>query len=371
MNRKTVFIVVIIFIMMLSAIGYGVYINISSSTHLKEMHKIAGANLTFTAAQRRDIIPVIRAALTFEAGWKRDIYAKADGQLEHIMVKQGDQIAAGTLVAVIENRELDGQIKQARGNVYSAKANLEQAESDVKKCELLMADDAVAEVMLTASRYKREMARGQLISSEGALEQLLVKSENNNVFAAHAGVVIKQYVHEGEFAKVSLPIISIGEITTLKAIMPLDRLYREVMPQGAVVGIQISGIDGGEFSGTIKSVIVSPGLPPGSMMAEIIIDNANQLLQPGAYSQAEISAPKVKNALVVPDQAVFVRDGRQLVYVVGSDKHVRLRAIRTGYSKEGWTIVHEGLADGEKVVAHGQDGLTDGMMIDMGAMSHE
>jgi len=367
MNKNAVLAAVTSCVIVLSAIAYGVYINVSSSDHLNEMRRITGAGLLFAPTERHDVTPVLRSVLTLEPGWSTDVYAKTDGRIESIMVKQGDKVALGTLVAVMESQELESQIKQARGNVYSYQANLKQAESEVKRSELLFAKDAVSGQTVEGNRLKREMAVGQLANAEGSLEQLLIKSKNTSVSAPHAGVVLKRYVEEGSYAKPGLALVSLGDITTLKAMVPMGALYQGVLGQGTSVTIDISGGKAGEgqIKGTITAVTTSPGLPPGSMMAEITVDNANQLLKPGAYSQAEISGSPVKNALVIPEQAVIVRDGRQLVYVVDSDKHVRIRTIKAGYSGDGWTIVLEGLQDGETVVAHGQDQLADGMLVDM------
>ncbi|SMC90152.1 efflux RND transporter periplasmic adaptor subunit [Sporomusa malonica] len=365
MSKNAVLVVITVCFMVLVAVAYGVYINVSSNAHLNQMRKTAGAGLLFSPSERRDVTPVLRTVLTLEPGWNTDVYAKTEGLIENIMVKQGDKVTAGTLVAVIESRELASQIKQARGSVYSSRASLEQAESDVKRAQLLSAKDAIDERTVEGTRFKKEIAAGQLASAEASLEQLLLKRESTNITAPHAGVVLKRYVEEDSYARPGLALVSLGDIAALKAMVPIGMPYQGVLLQGAAVGITISGIAGGRIGGTITAVTASPGLPPGNMMAEITVDNANQLVKPGAYSQVEISGPPVKNALVIPEQAVIVRDGRQLVYVVDSDKCVRLRTIRSGYSGDGWTIVLEGLKDGELVVAHGQEGLSDGMMIDM------
>lgn len=364
MRKNTVLVAVTSCFIVLSAIAYGVYINISSNDHLNQMRRITGAGLVFAPTERHDVTPVLRSVLTLEPGWSTDVYAETDGRIESIMVKQGDKVAAGTLVAVIESRELEAQIKQARGNVYSSRASLEQAESDLKRAQLLIAKDAIDERSVDGSRFKREIAIGQLASAEASLEQLMAKSKSTKSVAPHAGVVLKRYVEEGSYARPGLALVSLGDITTLKAMVPISALYQGVLRQGVAVTIAISGAAGeGRINGTMTAVTASPGLPPGTMMAEIIIDNSNQLVKPGSYSQAEISGTPVKNALVIPEQAVIIRDGRQLVYVVDSDKYVRLRTIKAGYSGDGWTIVLEGLQDGETVVAHGQEQLTDGMMV--------
>ena len=364
MRKNTVLAAVTSCVIVLSAIAYGVYINVSSSTHLNQMRRTTGAGLLFAPAERRDVTPVLRAVLTLEPGWKADVYANTDGRIERIMVKEGDQVAAGTLVAVTESRELEAQIKQARGNVYSSKANLEQAESEFKRAQFLIAQDAVSALTMDGIRFKKETALGQLRSAEGSLEQVLAKSDSTNVIAPHAGVVLKRYVGEGSYARAGLALVHVGDITTLKATVPVGTLYIGVLSQGAVVGINISGI-AGVIEGRVTAITTSTGLPPGSMLAEISVDNPSKLLQPGVYSQTEIKGSLVKSALVIPEQAVITRDRQQQVYVVGRDKYVKLRTIRTGYSGEGWTIVLEGLQDGETVVTHGQDGLTDGMMVDM------
>lgn len=364
-GNKVVITVALIFCMVVSAIIYGVYINVSSSEHIQQVRAASENSLTVKPVERRNVIPVLHKTVTIEPGWRSDIYAKLDGQLDKLLVKLGDHVESGTLLAVIANEELDGQIKQARGNVYSAKASLEQAESDVHRCELLITQNAVSEITLTASRYKREMTRGQLSSAEGSLEQLLAKNENRQVLAARRGEVLKIYVEEGAFARAGVPILNIGDTTTLKVMLPLEGTERELLQQGGAVTLVLNDRQGSQVKAKVVSLMSNPGLAPGAIMAELVIDNAAQALPLGVYSQAVIQAPVIESALMLPSQAVLTRDGQQLVYVVSSDKHAQLRTVKTGYSGDGWTVVYSGVQEGEVVVTHGQSELRDGMMVNV------
>ena len=162
-------------VLVFSAIGYGIYINISSSAHVTAVKHQAGTASQIAVVQRRDFAPVVRTVLQLEPVWQGDIYSAGDGRIEQLLVRPGDKVAAGALIAVLDSRELTAQIKQSLGSVQSAQAGLEQAESELQKAELLGKQNAISGVQLEAALYSGIQPRGSLQLPRAAWKRCLLR----------------------------------------------------------------------------------------------------------------------------------------------------------------------------------------------------
>jgi len=342
-------------LLVLSAIAYGVYINMSGSSHVSAVRRSDDSTVQVAAVGRRDVVPSLRTALQLEPVWNMDIYAAGDGRIEQLLVKQGDMVAEGTLIAVLESRELAAQIKQAQGNLVSTQAGLDQAEFELQKVEMLATKDAISGIQLNAARYKVISSQGQVTSSQGSLEALQAKAGNTSVYAPQAGVITKRYVEPGSMARMGLALVNLADTTRLQTLVPIDSSILAVWQPQTVVTVCIFGVSG-DFSATVSAVKNGPGLPAGFMLMELTLDNGQGKLQPGSYSLTEVKGSVITNALVVPEQSLLTRGSQKFVRLFQAGQFT-LRPVQTGYSGDGWTMIQAGLQEGELIAVNGQEGL--------------
>lgn len=354
MSKNAVAGIVTACVLVFSAIGYGIYINISSSAHVASVKQQTGSASQIVVVQRRDLAPVVRTVLQLEPVWQGDIYSAGDGRIEQLLAKPGDKVAAGALIAVLDSRELTAQIKQSRGSVQSAQAGLEQAESELQKAELLGKQNAISGVQLEAARYKRDSAEGQLTAAQGSLEALLVKADQLKIYTQRSGVISKVYSEQGSFARAGLALANLADTTQLMALISVDSTSLPFWAQGTAVTVIVAGT--GNASARVTAAKGGSGLPTGVMLVELTIDNRQGAFQPGVVGLAEIIGPVSADVLAVPETSVVIREQQKYVQVLLPDGKLQARPVQTGFSRDGWTVITAGLTDGDRIAVNGQEG---------------
>lgn len=365
-KNKSIFILGIVVLVLVGIISYRIFDNISANKdRAAKVSQGRGAAVEIAAVTRRDINPLLTFSANLEPLWNADISSKVDGRIDKLYVDEGDLVTADMVIGTLDTNELLAQVMQAEGNLQSNQASLEQSELDLSRAQELAKQGAVAAQALDSARTKRDLALGQVRAAQGNLVLLQTKLENANLLAPRTGIILKRYIQAGSYTKTGASIVNIADISSLlgKAIIGESQLNE--ISIGLPVTIKINALQDKEFTGTITRISPSAALPARTFTAEITIPNASGLLKPGMFSKISIPGIIHKNALVVPERALVMREDQKTVYVVTADNKVQQRILKLGYVGEGWAEILEGLTDGERIVVEGQNKLKDGSTINV------
>ena len=194
-RKKKILTVTVLVVVVLSAIiGFRIYSNISANKErAARMAQGKIPNVTTAIVGRQNLQPVLIFSGSLEPVWNADVSAKVDGRLDRVLVEEGDQVAAGTLLAQMDTAELEAQVIQAEGNLLSKKADLEQARLDLQRMESLSEQGAVSVSSLDTARTKRDLAIGQVRSYEGSLALAKAKLDHTQVRSPKDGVITKRF----------------------------------------------------------------------------------------------------------------------------------------------------------------------------------
>ena len=124
------------------------------------------------------------------------------------------------------------------------------------------------------------------------------------------------------------------------------------MKVGREVDLKFSAYPGKIFKGEVKAI--SPVINPQDKTCNVIIDVANpeEEIKPGMHVEVEIAAEIHKDKLLIPQDAVLVRSGRKLAFVV-EEGLAKWRYIDVGLENEDYAEVLDGLKEGESVIIEG------------------
>ena len=119
MTNKNILAVLAIVILLVGCLtAYGIYVNVSSNSHVDKLAAAQFSRVSGTKAAYRDIIPVLEfPTLYLQSSWMLDIHTKLDGTVTRLYVHPGDQVRTGQLLGEILNDELSSQIMQAEGKI--------------------------------------------------------------------------------------------------------------------------------------------------------------------------------------------------------------------------------------------------------------
>jgi RND family efflux transporter MFP subunit len=312
---------------------------------------------------RQDVKPVLAFSANLEPLWNADISPKADGRINRLLVEEGETVQAGAVIATLDIDELTAQVTQAEGSLFSAQASLEQAELDLKRTDALAKQGAVSAQALDTARIKRDLAVGQLRSAEGNLALLTARLQNATIETPRAGTITKKYLQSGFFAKAGSPVVAVADVSSLLAKATVGEAQITEIKVGIPARILVAALGNKAFEGTVTRVSPAASLPSRTFTAEVTIPNPEGAIKSGMFAKVEVAGTVHKNAIVVPESALVMREDQKTVYVVNSENKVQQRVLTLGYVGQGIAEVLEGVQEGEQIVTAGQNKIKDGASI--------
>lgn len=254
---------------------------------------------------------------------------KISGRLEKLFVNIGDEVKRGQLIALIDDDEFIQQVDQARAELDVARANTEEnrsalslAQREYERAQSLREKKIVSESELDTAeaQYKAALARqkvaaAQVAQKEAELKTAQVRLDYSRIKTAWEDgngfrVVGERFVDEGAMLTANTPIVSIIDISCLRAVIHvIERDYPRIKT-GQPALITTDAFPGRTFTGEIARV--APQLKEAARQARVEIDipNPERVLKPGMFVRVNIEYECHENATVVPMDSL-IKNGEQ------------------------------------------------------------
>ncbi|MBR1885085.1 MAG: efflux RND transporter periplasmic adaptor subunit [Schwartzia sp.] len=314
--------------------------------------------------KRQTVVPKIRFSGTLSPIWQADVAAKVDGRIERVLVAEGQAVAAGQDLVVLEQQDMSAAYLAAEGAYVDAQTNLEKTAMDLDRAEKLLMEGAISREAVDNLRFANANAAAKLDAAQGALDAAQSRLGGTTVSTPRAGIIQKRYYQEGYYAKVGTALFNIADISTLLAKIDVPEGYVASVAPGGTVDFVIPSMAGDDKTARGKITRVAPVADSASRTfeAEVSIDNRDGRLKGGVYADAVITTKPKPDILTVPFSAIVMRDDQRTVYVVEDDTAVR-RVITTGYIGDDLVEILGGVTEKDLVIAGGQNKLREGSKV--------
>jgi len=288
-------------------------------------------------------------------------------------VRLGDSVRKGQVLAVLDDREIREQVRQAEASFEVARATIRQREADLKFAETNLErsrnlfarqllpqqnlDDADARQQAAAAQL--DLSRAQFEQARARLDELRLTLENTRVVSPVDGFVARRELDPGAFASSNAPVVSVVDIELVRLVANLvEKDLRRVQP-GTPARVDVDAFPGETFEGRVARV--APVLDPATRTAqmEVEIPNLSHRLKPGMYARVALLVSKHENALVVPRNALVDLEGRSGVFLVEGGT-ARFQVVKPGLLDLQRAEILSGLTEGQRVATTGAHALRDG-----------
>jgi RND family efflux transporter MFP subunit len=313
--------------------------------------------------------------------------AKVPGRLQTIAVDLGSALRQGQLIAQVEPRDYELQLKQAeallgqararlglslQGDddniepdqtslVKEAKARLDEARKNRERIESLAEqgvlsqsdrETANAAYEVAANRYRDALEeannrRAQLVQRRVEVDIARKQLADTAIYAPFDGAVQERRASMGEYLVVGSPVATVVRMDPLRLRVEVPEVAAAAIRIGQKVRLTLDG-DPALHTGIISRV--SPGIARDSHMLIVEADVPNDgSLRPGSFARAEIVTKEDDRGLCVPASAIATFAGIEKVFVVENGKAVE-KPVGTGRRGADWVEIISGLKRGEVVV---------------------
>lgn len=302
---------------------------------------------------------------TLEPLERSEVRARLEGDVEQVLVREGQAVSAGQLLARFNAGDQAGNARSADADVAAARSELSTAQWSLEQNRELYQQGAIPERDVRVSEQAVAAARARVAAAAARSGTSRREVTDTRVVAPVNGIVEKRVVNPGEHVNQNAPLFTIvrGDVLELAAAVP-ERDAQSVRP-GQDVRFTAEGT---QFTGRVARM--SPSVDPATRAVTVYVQvpNAEGRLRAGSFASGRIVSRTVQDALVVP--AAAVREGREggprVVYRVVNGK-LEMAPVTVGLTDEaaGLVQITQGLTESDRVVVGNVGVLGAGMTVRM------
>jgi RND family efflux transporter MFP subunit len=353
------------------------------------------------ALPRVDVVQVTRSSSDsdlrlpgdIQAITEAPILARADGYILRRLVDIGDHVHAGQTLAEIDVPEIDEQVRQAkaaldqaRASVDEAEANLDQGRSDLELSKLsserwqaLVGKGAVSkqENDQYQTQYRSKVAGVRALEKALAAQRNAVAGAEANVArlekmrayrlvtAPFDGVITLRNVDTGALVNSGNTLLyRIAQTNRLRIYLNVPQSNSSAVRPGQSALITVSNLPGRQFTGQVARTSNALDAATRTLLTEVQLANPAGVLEPGMYANVDLASKRQNPPLVIPANALVVRNNGSQVAIVAADNTVHFRKIQVERDYGDRLEVTDGLSDGDTVVVNPGDAITEGAKVD-------
>jgi len=306
-----------------------------------------------------------------------EIRARVEGYLDRFFFTEGSFVKKGDRLYQIDPKPFQAALAQAKANLATARARLDQMTITVNRLTPLEAQKAVSRQELDNALANQDAAKAQVDAAQANVDNATLDLGYTSIASPIDGVVGTTLVKAGN-------LVGRGESTLLTTVSQVDpilfragiseaeylRIARRAEELRAARGdepttVQLLLADGTVHKETGRVETIERAVDPttGTLAVQFTFPNPDRLLRPGQYGRARFEIEVRKGALLVPQQAVQELQNLYNLAVVGTDNKVSIRNVKVGPRVESLWVIEEGLKPGERVVVEGLQRIRDGSTV--------
>ncbi len=325
--------------------------------------------------QRRTLTENFTYSCTIEASETVIIVPKVTGIVREMYVKLGDPVSKGDLLVLVEDDEFVQRLNQAKANLQLAEAQRERSRiredtthnefarvRQLKEQGLTTTQDldtAAAEQAMASAEVN--LATAEIARARAAFEEAQLDVDNTRIVSPLDGFVADRPVDPGALATPTTPMLVLVRTDPVHVVAHLPE--SDILIARPGLPVTISAVNGAiTFEGRVTRVAPTLDVPTRTLVLEISVPNPDARLRPGMSADVVIRANQVENALVLPEEAVYLSADQTSVYVV-RDAQVHAAPVTLGIQQDGLMQIEDGLQENDLVVVKGQFLLEEGRAV--------
>ncbi|MBK3439096.1 efflux RND transporter periplasmic adaptor subunit [Pseudomonas sp. MF7448] len=304
------------------------------------------------------------------------IRPQVDGILTQLLVKEGQRVKAGDLLASIDDRAIRASLDQAKAQLGESQAQLQVAQVNLKRYKELSIDDGVSKQTYDQQQALVNQLKATALGNQAAIDAAQVQLSYTQIRSPVSGRVGIRNVDEGNVLRTS-DAQGLFSVTQIDPIAVEFSLPQQMLPtlQGLIAAQHPASVDAflGADTDSPAAILLGKGrlslidnqisATTGTIRAKAEFSNATQTLWPGQLVTVKIQTALDKAALVVPPTVVQRGLDSHFVYRVNGDK-VDVVPVHVTYQNSDLTIV-TGVQAGDVLVSDGQSRLKAGAQVEV------
>ncbi|QNH75813.1 efflux RND transporter periplasmic adaptor subunit [Pseudomonas protegens] len=301
------------------------------------------------------------------------IRPQVDGILTRLLVKEGQLVKAGDLLATLDDRSIRANLDQAKAQLAQNQAQLQVAQINLKRYKLLSVDDGVSKQTYDQQAALVNQLNATAQGNQAAIDAAQVQLSYTQIRSPVTGRVGIRTVDEGNFLRMSdaQGLFSVTQIDPIavefslpQQMLPtLQQLVRAQDPAAvqAYLGTDSNKADALLGNGHLSLIDNQIDTGTGTLRAKAEFANPQQKLWPGQLVTVKIQTALDQGALTVPPTVVQRGLDQHFVFRVKGQQVERV-PVQLLYQDSELNII-AGVQAGDILVSDGQSRLKPGSQV--------
>ena len=328
----------------------------------------AGVPVTIASVEKADF-PVYLEGLGTVQGFNTVVVrTRVDGQIDNIAFKEGQLVNKGDLLAQIDPRPFQAALDQAKAKKDQDEANLANAKLDLQRYTKL--GEFATRQQTDTQRSTVQQVTAQIEADVAAIANAQTQLDYTTIRAPIAGVTGFRQVDQGNIvnAATQTGLVTIAQIEPIAVIFtaPEEKLpaIKDALASHSPQVIALS-TDGKKVlsEGTLSLINNQVDTTSGTIRLKAVFNNSDHVLWPGQSVSTRLLVNTLKDAVVIPDDAVQHGINGLYVFAVDQNNKAELQQVSIGASTNGRTVIEKGLTPGQKVIVSGQYRIQPGSVV--------
>jgi len=292
-----------------------------------------------------------------------EIRPKVNGFIQKIYVDEGQVVRKGQLLFKLETQTLNQ-------DAAAAKANVTAAQVEVDRLKPLVDRKIISNVQL-------ETAKAKLAQAKASYSSVAANINYGTITSPVDGVIGSLPYKEGALASATseMPLTTVSDTKVMRAYFGMNekqminfsREFKGASLQEKLKNtpnVSLVLVDGSEYEekGRLAAVTGLANAATGTSQFRAEFKNPQAVLRSGGKGMVRLPI-QIKDAIEVPQNAVFDMQGKQMLYVVNKDNTVKSKIVEVLTTSGNNFIIKSGVEAGEVIVVEGASKLKDGMAI--------
>ena len=298
------------------------------------------------------------------AYYSADIHGQVKGYVREWREDIGAKVHKDEVLAVVDTPELDQSIAVAQSELAKAKANLALAKVTAARWNSLRASAAVSQQAADEKEADAKARAAEVEAAQSNVDRLKAEKGFANIVAPFDGVVIARNVDVGSLVRAdgtnSPALFTVADIHQMRIYVPVPESYAAELKDGIKATLLLPEYPDRRFDATIVTTSHAIDRKSRSLLVELVADNPDGKLSPGAFARVHFQLPPDPNAVRIPASALLFRDNAIQIATVGMDNRIKLRKVRIARDFGSEVEIAGGLNLDERLVTNPPDSIDEG-----------
>ena len=270
------------------------------------------------------------------------------GKIVYLNIPEGKEVSAGHVLARLDDSTTLADIKVA-------KAKLQNAQENFKRMQALKNEGAISQQTL-------DNALEVLQTAEGEVERAQSLETKTLIVAPYTGLLSLRKISLGAFIDSGDPVVRISQIDPLHILFSLPEQYVSQIKVDQNVKFMLSNSSKEYLA---KVIVIDPYIDPSTRSVQIkaIVPNPKRELLPGRFANVSLEVLNVKNAIVIPQEALIQEGTKNQVAVVTLDNTVVLKEVTVSEWDKDTVLISNGLMEGDVIITAGHQKVRPGSKV--------